>query len=240
MEDEMAQKLYDFEFSPWAVSILRKRTILTKANFVHAVPLDYGIEEYGVRFEKRFQKERRENPLLEQTAPEAWISAVLSEEVRAIRCNVEISDSILDRAIQKYLRHRCPPVEDEQPEGERLITTIEPFQSAIESLLRDLFNRQKSLFGILGLRQSEGSIRRIITAAPKSKRDKIFSQGINEKWPNRRLAQALDDAGIKPASDRWNSYQEMYHQNPEQFRVLKSQTKRKYLVPPLDTLRPNR
>jgi hypothetical protein len=236
----MGKKLNDAEFSPGMLAKLRKIAILEKANVGHAAPLDYRISTRPEELENQFQKERRENALLEQTAPEAWIAAVLVDEIREIRSNVELSDSILSGAIQRYLRHRCPPVEDEQPEGERLITTIEPFQSAIESLLRDLFNRQKSLFGILGLRQSEGSIRRIITAAPKSKRDKIFSQGINEKWPNRRLAQALDDAGIKPANDRWNSYREMYHQNPEQFRVLKSQTKRKYLVPPLDTLRPNR
>jgi hypothetical protein len=236
----MATKLNDAEFSPKMLAKLRKRAILEKANPVNAVPLDYRIKTRVVELEKQFQKERRENALLEQTPPEAWIAAVLLDEIRGIRSNVELSDSILSRAIKRYLLHRCSPAEDENPEGERLITTIEPFHSAIESLFRELFNRQKSLFGILGLRRSEGSIRRIIAAAPKSERDKIFVQGLSEKWPNRRLAEALDHAGIKPASDRWKSYREMYHQNPEQFRVLKSQTKSKYLVLSLDALRPNR
>ena len=226
----MSRKLYDVEFSPSILSMLRRKEILERANCVNAVPLDYSISTRVVELESIFEKERRADPLLEQTPPESWIAATLIDEIRAIRGNVQIQDRILSDALQKYLRHRFPPVEaPSDQEEQKLVTTIEPFLLAVRSLFDDLFDRRKSIFGILGLRTSSGSIRRIVSATPKTPREKIMVRAINENWSNTRLASELDAGGVKPRNPRWKSYMQLLYQDRDQFYVLKSQIARKYL-----------
>jgi hypothetical protein len=225
------EKFHDVEFSPEVLLMLRRKEILERANCVNAVPLDYGISTRLVEIEDVFQIERRENPLLELTPPEAWIAAVLMDQIRDIRGNVQIRDRVLSDAVQKYLRHHCPRVEAPPDKDEqKLVNTIEPFLPAVRSLFDELFDRRKSIFGILGLRVSSGSIRRIVSAIPKSKREQIAVQAINEGWPPRRLAQAWDAAGLKPRNRLWKSYMELLFQDRDQFYVLKSQIARKYLL----------
>ena len=210
--------------------MLKRKEILERDNSNNAVPLDYNIGTGLLEIEDLYQKERRENPMLEQTSPEAWVATVMLNEIREIRANVVIPDRTLSDAIQKYLRHHFPkttvPVDAHE---QQLLTTIKTCFPAIRSLFEELFDRGKSVFGILGLRASSGSIRRIVSATPKSKREQIIVAAIREKWSNRHLAEVLDTAGVRPRGDRWSSYMEMWHQDPNQFRVLKSQVGKKYL-----------
>jgi hypothetical protein len=225
------ETLHDAEFSSGVLLMLRRKEILERANCVNAVPLDYGISTRVVEIENLFQIERRGNPLLEQTPPEAWIAAVLLDQIRDIRGNVQIRDRVLSDAVQKYLRHHFPPVETPLDQDEqKLATTMEPFLPAVRSLFDELLDRRKGIFGILGLRVSSGSIRRIVNATPKTLREKIMVQAINEDWSNPRLARALDAAGLKPRNPRWKSYMEFQFQDRGQFYVLKSQIARKYLL----------
>jgi hypothetical protein len=225
------EKRHDTEFSPEVLLTLRRKEILERANCVNAVPLDYAISTCLSEMERLFQKERRADPLLEQTPPEAWIAAVLLDQIREIRSNVQIGDRVLCDAVQKYLRHHCPQIEAQFDQREqKLVTTIEPFLPAVRSLFDQLFDRRRSVFSILGLRTSSGSIRRIARATPSSDREKIIVLSKREAWSNRRLAEALDTAETKPRDKRWKSYMEMYHQNPAMFRVLKSQVVTKYFL----------
>lgn len=211
--------------------MLRRKEILERANSLNAVPLDYGINTRLVKIENQFQVERRDNPVLEETPPEAWIASVLLDDIRQIRANVVIPDRTLSDAVQKYLRRRFPLIEARADHDEqKLVTTIQPFLPAVQSLLDEIFDRGKSIFGILGLRVSSGSIRRIVRATPKSQREKLIVRGINEGWSNSRLGRELTDAGIRPKNRRWKTYVEFQHQEPQQFSVIKSTVKRKYLA----------
>jgi hypothetical protein len=225
------EKLHDAEFSSEVLLMLSRKEILERANCVNAVPLAHAISSRLVEMESLFQKERRGDPLLEQTPPEAWIATVLMDQIREIRGNVQIRDRMLSDAVQKYLRrhfprNEAPPDNDEQ----KLVNTIEHCLPAVKSLFDELFDRRKSIFGILGLRISSGSIRRVVSTKPKSKREQIIVQAINENWSNPHLARALDAAGLKPRNPRWKSYLEFLFQDRDQFDVLKSQIARKYLT----------
>jgi hypothetical protein len=225
------EKLHDLEFSSEILLMLRRKEILERANCVNAVPLDYAISTRLVQMESLFQEERRADPLLEQTPPEAWLATVLMDQIREIRGNVRIRDRVLSDAVQKYLRRHFPPTgalpdQDEQ----KLVTSIEPFLPAVRSLFEKVIDRRKSIFGILCLRISNASIRRIVKATPKTAREKIMVQAINENWSNPRLASSLDTAGIKPRNSRWKSYKELLFEDRNQFYVLKSQIARKYLL----------
>jgi hypothetical protein len=226
-------KFHDAEFDLEILGSLRKREILGDANPSLLVPLWYNLDTKAESLDEQFQRERRDNPLLETTPPEAWLAAILLPDIEKIRPNVRISDRVLSKAVQRYLLQRFPlkPAELAADADQTLTTAVTPFIPAVRSLLADLFDRKKSLMRILALRLKDGSIHEtIVSAQPTSDREKITAQAIRENWPNIQLAQELNDAGLKPRNPRWTSYIDFLHQDPGQFYVLRSSVKRKYFV----------
>ena len=111
-----------------------------------------------------------------------------------------------------------------------LYTTIEPYRLCLETLFLDLFERTKSLRSILGLRRATYSMRDLgRDAKPFTRLQNIFLQGVKEQWSNRRIAIALDEAGLRPRSpDRFKSYVHMLGVNAQCFYSLKNQVKMRF------------
>jgi hypothetical protein len=229
-------KFYDTEFAPKALAMLKQQHILGTANVAHYAILHYNLGIQARDFEDVFQQARRENPLLETTPPEVWIAAQVVPIIRDVRSNVEVDDDVLSDAVQKYLRHhyKPAPVEDFEAQGEqKLYRTIEHFIPAIERLLRDLFDRAKSLGGILSLARDRFKVGHAIGARQLgTRREELIIQAINENWRNQKLADQLDRAGIKPKGKHWKSYKQMLHHNSQLFSATKNSVKKKYLVTP--------
>jgi hypothetical protein len=108
-----------------------------------------------------------------------------------------------------------------------LWTGIGPYQPALKKLFRDLYDRRKSLGGILGIPVAACTIREAMTERkPSSRREEIMLRGIAENRSNQYIARLLDKSGLKPRT--YKSYPEMLHVNPQDFYALKSGIKIKY------------
>jgi hypothetical protein len=121
-------KSNDAEFESAVLATLKKRDILGRANPAQLALLDYNLRTEAEGFEQEFQESRQRNPLLETTAPEAWIAAEIVPKIREVRSNVDVAEEVLSEAVQKYLLYRSKTdtpseVDDEQ----KLHTTIQKF-----------------------------------------------------------------------------------------------------------------
>lgn len=227
----MATKLYDAEFAPGVLRMLKKRAILGRANAAQLACLNYNLGTEALAIAGRFQDERKRNPLLETTPPEAWIAAEVSPLIQEVRSNIDVDEELLSEAIQEYLRP-WGPRNTGQTNGDeqKLHTTIEPYVPVLKKLLFDLYDRAKSLRAILGLRRHIYRVRDLVAQTrPSSRREGIMLQGIQQGWTNQRVARALDEAGITPRKHgHYDSYQQMLHISPQLFYSLKNQVKTKY------------
>ncbi len=227
----MSTKSYDAEFGADPLNELKKRDILARANPVHYVPLIENLHRMVEAMEQKFQEERKPNPLLETTAPEAWIAAEIMPFVKEVRANADIDDQLLSKALQKYMQRGTKAHPISGPDGEEeLHTTIEPYLSALRELVTAVCDRRKSLRRILRLSPGAYTIREaLIPRKPASRRETIFLQGVRDNWPNHRIAKELDDKGLKPSNKDYKSYKEMLRTSPQLFYSLKSAIKKKYL-----------
>lgn len=225
-------KLYDHEFGTSLLAVLRNRELLAQGNQVHYVALHYNIGLELAKLEQDFQQERRTDPLLEQTPPLTWLAAKLVPYIGQIRPNIRVTDKVLSLAVRKYLRrHLSRQTAITDLEQQELVRTMEPYLSAVRKLLNGLYDRRRSLAGLLALTAKTYSLRRSMKfRKPKSLRDRIYIRGITEGYSNARIARDLDDADVRPRKKSWQGYAEMNLQDPKQFQVLKSHTKSKYLV----------
>jgi hypothetical protein len=220
-------KFHNDEFSPEILQMLRKRDVLGQANPTQLIPLVYNAHTESEMMEERFDAERKENPLLETTPPEAWLTAEVMPAISAIRANAEVKDSVLVAALLRYFRRAVPLTANEAQSEQELWTGIGPYQPALKKLFRDLYDRRKSLGGILGIPVAACTIREAMTERkPSSRREEIMLRGIAENRSNQYIARLLDKSGLKPRT--YKSYPEMLHVNPQDFYALKSGIKIKY------------
>ena len=225
-------KSNDAEFEPAVLAALKERDILGRVNFALLGPLDYYLRTEAEGFEQEFQKSRQRNPLLETTAPEAWIAAKIVPKIREVRSNVDVTDEVLSDAVQKYLLYRsATAMTSEVDDEQKLHTTIEQFIPAIEELLRETLDRRKSLADILALEINHFKVNQPLQLrVPKSLREQITVQAIMEKWPNPKLANELDRAKLKPKSKQFDSYKTLLHLDAQQFYSRKNAVKKKYQI----------
>jgi Arc/MetJ family transcription regulator len=234
----MSKRFYDTEFSPGILAMLKERDILMRANRAQGFILVYNLTSEVELLIRRFEEERKANPVLETTPPEAWIAAKLVPSIRETRPNIDTDDELLSEAMQKTLR-RFTPVDDMAKHGEQVLRlTIEPYRTYLETLFLNLFDRTKSLRAILGLRWAVFGVRDLEPQTrPFSRREDIIVRGLRGKWSNRRIATALDEAGIRPRSpDRHKSYVLMLKDNSQCFYSLKNAVKTKYRANLADSL----
>jgi hypothetical protein len=241
LEVRMRKRFYDVEFSPGILAMLKERDILNRANFAQGCILIYHLATEVELLVRRFDEERKANPVLETTPPEAWIAAKLIPNIREIRSNIDMDDDLLSEALQRILR-RFAPVGNINKHSEQVLRlTIEPYRSYLETLFLNLFDRTKSLRSILGLRCAVFGVRNLDSQTrPFSRREDIIVRGLMEKWPNMRIAIALDEAGIRPRSpDRHKSYVHMLRSNSQCFHSSKSAVKTKYRAILIDSSKPS-
>jgi len=223
----MAGRFYDAEFSPGVLQLLKKREVLGQSNPAQFVPLIYNIATEVETIEERFDAERKENPLLETTPPEAWLAAEVMPAITAIRPYVEIQENLLVNAVQGYFQRAVRLVASEGPSEQQLYTTVRSYRAALKKLLIDLYDRRKSLSGILRIRVGVRTIREALaTRKPSSRRQAIILKGTNEHRSNQYIAKELDKSGLKPR--RYKSYTDMLRTNSQMFYALKSDIGRKY------------
>jgi len=230
----MATKLYDQEFDPDLLRVLKERDILARANPVQGVPLTYNLFQRVAEIEQLFQQERKANPLLETTPPEAWLAAKSIPDIQRIRRNVDLDEVILGQAVQLHFAPRPAKrsVSQEPNEG-ALVTTVEPYREKLRQLYLDLYDRRKSLRGILVLGRGLYTVREMSRARkPTSRREAIILQGIMEKWPNPKIARTLDEERLTPRKGNdYKSYRDMLKNRNQLFYSMKSAIKKKYLAP---------
>lgn len=206
-QSDTKTRSYDHEFNPDALKMLKKREILGRARSANLVPLDYNLSTQAAALEQEFQEERRWNPLLETTPPEAWLCAEILPFIREVRSNVDVDDRLLSEAVQLRVQQHT---KKSQSSKDELVTTIEPYIPVVKKLFVDLFDRTKSLRQILGLRRGSYDVREITTTRkPTTKRETIFLRGLGEQWSNRRIAKSLDEEGVKPRSTEYRSFLEL-------------------------------
>lgn len=225
------QKVYDTEFGAEPLRDLKRRDVLGSSNLVHYVSLTYKILAEAEGMENRFQKARRENPLLETTAPEVWIAAEYIPLIREIRSNVEIDDLLLSQALQRYLNRKAKGNLTARLEGDEqpLTRTIEPYINALKDLLLDVCDRRKSLRGILRLPAKAYTGREVqARQKPRTLLQLIVLQGIQEGWPNHKIAKELDDKGVRPRNGDYAKHTEMLRNNPQSFYSMKSRIKNQF------------
>lgn len=225
----MSAKSYDHEFSPEVLVMLRKREILGRANWVHLAVLEYNVGTETRLIERHFDVERKENPLLETTDPEAWLVAEFVPIVHGIRGQVQIEAAILIAGLTRYFRRLVPIAANElSATGEQqLWTTIALYRTAVTKLLRALYDRRTSVGRILGIPATTTFLREAMSnRQPSTRREAIILDGINKRWSNQAIARELDKSGLKPRSH--NSFTEMLRMNPQLFYAMKSDVRRKY------------
>jgi hypothetical protein len=222
------RKFYDTEFGAEPLRDLEKRDLLASSNPVHLVPLTYNLVTKAEGMEQRFQRDRKANPLFETTAAEIWIVAEIIPFVKEVRANVALDDELLSDGLQRYLRRESKQYLSPRPDDdEPLVTTIEPYIPALKKLLDAICDRRKSLRGILRLSANAVTIRD--TSARHNggtSRQAIFLLGIKGKWSNYRIANMLDDKGLKPKNKDFKSYAEMYRIKPGVFYSMKHNIKK--------------
>jgi len=225
----MTSRCFDEEFPAGILDMLKKRDILGRANATQLVPLWYNAYTKADAMEQRFQQERRQNPLLETTPPEAWLTAELMPVVQEIRAQVDIGELILDSALQRYLRSAVHPIAvDKTPDEQQLCTSVEAYLPAVKDLLINLYDRRKSLRAILQIpRTAYTFYKALTTRKPTSRKEAIFLEGINAGWKNPQIARTLDEDHQKPRT--YESYRKMLRSNPQNFYSLKNGIKKKYL-----------
>lgn len=223
----MPHRLHDKEFSAPVLRMLKDREILSESNPVHSAILIYNIGVAVEDIKLRYDNDRKQNPLLETTPAEAWLTKTFVPIVRSIRFNVDVSDPILVAALSRYFRRAAPPVNRDSLTEQQLCTSIHVYRPALTRLLRDLYDRRRSLNGILGIRavvRSPGEA--LSERKPSTMREAIILSGIKVHWTTMRLAKELDKTRCKPRS--YKSYVDMVQANPQHFYALKSQVKKKY------------
>lgn len=225
----MSAKLHDDEFSPEILLMLKQRDILGRLNPAQLVPLRYNSQTEAEAMVQKFQDARRDNPLLETTPAEAWLTAELMPVVEQIRAKVDIPEKVLDATLQRYFCRAMQPIVDRISDEQQLCTSVEVYLTAIKQLLIDLYDRRKSLRGILRISPTAYTVRKALAARmPTSRREAVFLQGITEGWKNHQIARALDERGLKPRNRDYKSYREMHQIKNQLFCALKSDVKRKY------------
>ena len=234
MRDTMATKLYDQEFDPDLLRVLKERDILARANPVQGVPLTYNLFQRVAEIEQLFQQERKANPLLETTPPEAWLAAKSIPDIQRIRRNVDLDEVILGQAVQLHFAPRPAKrsVSQEPNEG-ALVTTVEPYRERLRQLYLDLYDRRKSLRGILVLGRGLYTVRGMgRPRQPTSLREAIIKQGIEKGWKNHEIARELDKQGLTPRKGSHStSYGDMLKNQNQLFYSMKSAIKKKYQAP---------
>jgi hypothetical protein len=226
----MGKRFYDAEFAPGILVMLKERDILMRANRAQGFILVYNLATEVDLLIRRFDEERKANPVLETTPPEAWITAELVPTIREIRPNIDTEDELLSEAIQRILR-RFAPLDDIAKHGEQVLwLNIEPYRPCLETLFLNLFDRTKSLRSILGLRRATYSLRDFgRDTKPFTKLDEIMLRCLKEKQKPMRIAIALDEAGVRPRSpEKYRSYVHMLGINSHSFYSLKNNIKTKY------------
>jgi hypothetical protein len=229
-EVQMSKRFYDAEFAPGILVMLKERDILMRANRAQRYILVYNLATEAELLIRRFDEERKANPVLETTPPEAWIAAKLVPNIREIRPNIDTDDELLSEAIQRILR-RFAPLADIAKHCEQVLSlTIEPYRPCLETLFRDLFDRTKGVRSILGLRRATYNLRDFERdTKPFTMLGTIFLQGIRERWSNRRIAITLDEAGVQPRNpEKYKSYVHMLGIDSHSFYSLKNNIKTKY------------
>jgi hypothetical protein len=227
----MAARFYDEELSPALLRVLKKRDVLGQSKPGHFVPLVYNVRMEVEHMEQDFDAERKGNPLLETTPPEAWLAAEFTTIINTIRANVEIDDRVLVATLKRYFLLAVPLIANKAQGEQQLWTTIEPYRTVMQKLLLDLCDRRKSLRGILRIRAGVCSVREGTSELkPGSKREAILLQGITGRWTNQHIAAELDKHSVKPRSDEYKSYTEMFRMGPQGFYAMKSDVKRKYRI----------
>jgi hypothetical protein len=223
-------KMFDSELNAEVLKMLKRRDILGLANSAHLSLLIYNLNTEAEMIVVRFDAARRENPLLETTTPDAWLTAEMMPVVELIRDKVDIAEPILAAAIQRYFRRVAHPIAaDGTPGEQQLCTSIEAYLPAVKNLLINLYDRKKSLRAILGIPVAAYSLREALTQRkPSSRMEAVFLEGMNARWKNHRIARTLDEQHLKPRRDK--SYTEMLRLNPQGFYSLKSGIKKKYLM----------
>lgn len=225
----MSAKLHDDEFSPEILLMLKQRDILGRKNPAQLVPLRYTLYTEAEATVQKFQDARRDNPLLETTPAEAWLTAELMPVVEQIRAKVDIPERVLDAALQRYFCRAVQPIVDRISDEQQLCTSVEVYLTAIKQLLIDLYDRQLSLRDILEIPATAYTLREaIVVRKPSSRREEIFLKGIKERWKNQRIARELDEKGLKPRGTTYKSYKEMHQINSQLFCATKSNIKKKY------------
>jgi hypothetical protein len=226
----MASRLFDEEFSAGILATLKRRDILGRANPTQLVPLWYNVNTEAEGIVQKFHEDRRSNPLLETTPPEAWLAAELMPIVLEIRAQVIISETLLVEALQRYFRGSVRSVGVDNTSGEQqLCTSVEPCLPALKRLLMDLYDRRKRLCDILQIRLDAFTFREALAARkPSSPREQIILQGINEGWKNHRIAVELDKQRFVPRDRDYKSYTQMLRTTPQNFYSMKCAIKNKY------------
>ena len=224
----MPGKFYDAEFSAEILRMLKKRDVLAKSNPAQLAILCYNLCTEAEAIVRRFDAERRENPLLETTPAEAWLAAELGPVVRSIRENADVDDVILTGTLERYFRHLPNPVlVDIKPGQQRLCTSVEPYFPLAKKLLTELYDRKTSLRTILRIPAGAYTVHAALkTRKPSTELEATVLQGIKEGWSNQRIAKTLDEKKVKPRN--FASYREMLRLKAESFHSLKHSTKRKY------------
>ncbi len=223
----MSKRFYDAEFSPGILTMLKEREILSRANFAQGCILIYNLATEAELLVRRFTEERKANPVLETTRPEAWIAAQIVPSIREIRPNIDTDDAVMSKAVQENLCRFTPTKGLLDHDEQTLCTTIEPYRPYMERLFLDLFDRSKSLRAILGLRRTVYGVRNFdLQGKPFSRLEDIILRGLIEQRKPRLIAITLDEAGLKPR--RYKSYVHMLEINSHSFYSLKNNIKTKY------------
>jgi hypothetical protein len=224
----MTSRFYDEEFSSEILQMLRRRNVLGRSNPAHLAILLYNLYTEAEVIVQKFQHDRRQNPLLETTPAEAWLTAELIPMVQKIRAKVDIADSVLDPALQRYFYRAAHSIVDKSSDEQQLCTSVEAYLPAVKELLIDLYDSKKGLRGILKLPPTAYTFREAFTARkPTSRRADIIVQGIKEGWKDQRIARALDNGALKPRN--FPSYMEMLRNSAQNFYSMKSEIKKRYV-----------
>lgn len=223
----MAGKFHDEEFSPEILDMLRRRDILGSSNPAHFAILRYNAYTQAEAIVQKFQDARRQNPLLETTPAEAWLTSELVPAVEQIRANADLAEPILDSALKRFFRLPVHTAIATTSSEQHLCTSLDEYLPSVKALLMDLYDRRKSLRGILRIPVTAYTVREALSARkPASKREAIFLEGINAGWKDHRIARTLDEQRIKPRT--FESYRKMLRTNPQNFYSLKATIKKKY------------
>ena len=150
--------------------------------------------------------------------------------VLEIRAQVNMSETVLVAALQRYFRGSARSVAVDSTSGEQqLCTGIEPFLPALKDLLIDLADRRKRLCDILQIPLNAFTLREALAVRkPFSRREKIILQGIDDGLKNPRIAIELDKQALVPRDREYKSYTHMLRTSPQNFYSMKSAIKKKY------------